>query len=865
MSKKMLIDATHAEETRVVVTENGRVEELDVDTSTKKQIKGNIYLAKIVRVEPSLQAAFVDYGGNKHGFLAFGEIHPDYYQIPVADREALKEMMDTRAEEDSEKEEILSDSETKKEDVEVVSETETEETPRNRMFFYKKYKIQEVIRQGQVMLVQVVKEERGNKGAALTTYLSLAGRFSVLMPNNGKGGGVSRKITNVKDRKSLRTIVDKLPIPQGMSVIIRTAGQGKTKTEIKRDFDYLIKTWNKIRETTLESLAPKLIHEEGDIIKRSLRDVFTPDIEEIWVEGESVFKSTKDFMKMLMPSQAKKVKQYKGIEPLFLANQVENQLESIHSNIVQLKSGGYLVIDQTEALVAVDVNSGRATREHDIEETALRTNLETCEELARQLRLRDMAGLIVIDFIDMDEPKNNAAVERKLKEALKRDRARIQVGKMSGFGLMEMSRQRLHSSFLESSYKVCPHCGGKGLTRSVESCAMHALHVLEDACVKNQESDIVISLPLSVASYILNYKRLNLIELERRYNVTIQVLANETLEKTSDYKLERIRADGERVGLSLQNIVRPTTSKQEKADKQAASARKKSKKEKNAEQVIESVIPAESEEVAVEADQADLTSSRRGHNNKRRLEWRKKRREKRLLARLAQAENFPAEEITEEEHFTVVEQQALAEYNATAKEPSEQSAVRTPEEATPSIVTDTPGNNKKKRPFKNRRSVQKHHEKKKEVFENETLSREKSEDTSFGGNNTDPNKEAVGSHEKEEVATDSGKNEGSLMTPTTDTHKRYPRKRRENNKKHDRHRPNHSAPQAEVAPENGGNPSVIATPEAETRVSTPSAADQLNKKTDEGTPAVDIETNPNTGAKPKKRGWWNKLVNTENK
>ena len=423
MSKKMLIDATHPEETRVVVSENGRVEELDVDTSTKKQIKGNIYLARIVRVEPSLQAAFVDYGGNRHGFLAFSEIHPDYYQIPVADREALKAML---KKEDDDDLDITPEDQEHQNDVEVVSEVESDVRTKLYPSFIKKYKIQEVIRQGQVMLVQVVKEERGNKGAALTTYLSLAGRFSVLMPNNGKGGGISRKITNVKDRKALRTIIDKFSIPDGMSVIIRTAGQGKTKTEIKRDYDYLIKTWMKIREETLESLAPKLIHEEGDIVKRSLRDVFTPDIEEIWVEGETVFKSAKEFMKMLMPAQAKKIKQYKGTEPLFVTQQIESQLESIHSNIVQLKSGGYLVIDQTEALVAVDVNSGRATKEHDIEETALRTNLETCDELARQLRLRDMAGLIVIDFIDMEEAKNNAAVERRLKEALKKDKDCIQ-------------------------------------------------------------------------------------------------------------------------------------------------------------------------------------------------------------------------------------------------------------------------------------------------------------------------------------------------------------------------------------------------------------------------------------------------------
>ena len=704
MSKKMLIDATHTEETRVVVTENGRVEELDVDTSTKKQIKGNIYLAKVVRVEPSLQAAFIDYGGNKHGFLAFGEIHPDYYQIPVADREMLKEMMDTPEDDDTDVKDDLTDDTN---DVEIIGDTDSEETPRQRTYFYKKYRIQEVIRQGQVMLVQVIKEERGNKGAALTTYLSLAGRFSVLMPNNGKGGGVSRKITNAKDRKSLRTIVEKLPIPQGMSVIIRTAGQGKTKTEIKRDYDYLIKTWMKIRELTLESLAPKLIHEEGDIIKRSLRDVFTPDIEEIWVEGESIFKSTKEFMKILMPSQAKKIKQYKGIEPLFLAHQVEHQLESIHNNIVQLKSGGYLVIDQTEALVAVDVNSGRATREHDIEETALRTNLETCEELARQLRLRDMAGLIVIDFIDMDEPKNNAAVERRLKEVLKRDRARIQVGKMSGFGLLEMSRQRLHSSFLESSYKVCPHCGGKGMTRSVESCAMHALHVLEDACVKNQETTIILSLPLEVATYILNNKRLNLVELEKRYGTRLQILADTTLEKTSDFKLERIRVDGERVNIPLQVPSRQMPIKSSEKDKKSVETHKPERKEKVAKQQPEKVeVIVEFQDDSLETAEEAISAGRRSRNSRRRNEWRKKRREKRLLARLAQSEDDVS---TKEENFTVVEQQALTDYNATEAQNN------TPEEVVDihdeTVKPEKQKESKKKRPFKNRRSVQKHRQK----------------------------------------------------------------------------------------------------------------------------------------------------------
>ncbi len=724
MSKKMLIDATHPEETRVVVLENGRVDELDVDTSTKKQIKGNIYLAKVVRVEPSLQAAFVDYGGNRHGFLAFGEIHPDYYQIPVADREALKEMIMTSHEDEADTEETSGE-------VETVSDNEPDEATHRRPAFFKKYKIQEVIRQGQVMLIQVVKEERGNKGAALTTYLSLAGRFSVLMPNNGKGGGVSRKITNAKDRKSLRTIVDKLPIPQGMSVIIRTAGQGKTKTEIKRDYDYLIKTWMKIREDTLESLAPKLIHEEGDIIKRSLRDVFTPDIDEIWVEGESVFKSTKEFMKMLMPAQAKKIKQYKDVVSLFQAHQVETQLESIHSNIVQLRSGGYLVIDQTEALVAVDVNSGRATRDHDIEETALRINLETCDELARQLRLRDMAGLIVIDFIDMDEAKNNAAVERRLKEALKKDRARIQVGKMSGFGLMEMSRQRLRSSFLESSYKPCPHCGGKGVIRSVESCAMHAMHILEDAGAKNAGNTLLLSLPSAVASYVLNNKRANLIALEDYFHLSIRILPDDTLIKSSDFKLERLRTDGERAVLQTEHQVQVPNNIQNnsrnKADKDKSKNEKNKQqnktqntnpaKEKPADTVVEqSDVVVESAAPQSEEHAMDTGGDRKNKRNKRRREWRKKKREKRLAEAAALADDVTApaaeqapetksETPTEttpvsekpakqprligEEKFKVVEQEPIVLFNSHAKKetpaetPAEQKPVETPVEKAP--------------------------------------------------------------------------------------------------------------------------------------------------------------------------------------
>ena len=638
MSKQMLIDATHAEETRVVVLEDGRLDEFDVDTSTKKQIKGNIYLAKVIRVEPSLQAAFVDYGGNKHGFLAFGEIHPDYYQIPVADREALKKQMmeEAAAEKAARDNEEVSESDA---EVESVSDSDVDDVIRHRSSFFRKYKIQEVIRQGQVMLVQVIKEERGNKGAALTTYLSLAGRFSVLMPNNSRGGGVSRKISSAKDRKTLREIVDKLPIPDGMSVIIRTAGQGKTKSEIKRDFDYLMKTWMQIRKITLESIAPKLIHEEGNIIKRSLRDVFTPDIDEILVGGEDTFKTVRAFIKTLMPTQVKKVKQYKGDLPLFQQYQVEDQLELMHSNIVQLRSGGYLVIDQTEALVAVDVNSGRATREHNIEETALRTNLETCDELARQLRLRDLAGLIVIDFIDMDEPRNNAAVERRLKEALKRDRARVQVGKMSGFGLMEMSRQRLHSSFLESSYHVCPHCGGKGMVRSTESSAMHALHLLDEAAAKNQNTTLVMTVPPEIASYVLNMKRETLKDIETRFGVQVQIMADSGLIKASDYRMERIRGNGERANVHLDPpVVKRTDRNSERA------------------QSIDAIVQAAAAEEAENGGE----SRHRRHGRNRRRDWRRK--QKQLAENQAATnEQHEAEAPATEPNFTIVEQTSLTE------------------------------------------------------------------------------------------------------------------------------------------------------------------------------------------------------------
>ncbi len=570
----MLIDATHVEETRVVIVDGTKLDELDIETSTKKQLKGNIYLAKVARVEPSLQAAFVDYGGNRHGFLAFNEIHPDYYQIPVADREALKEALLEEDKDDEHETEADAETESAEDEesderiVETVSENEADEMAARRFKQIKKYKIQEVIHRGQVLLVQVIKEERGNKGAALTTYLSLAGRYCVLMPNNARGGGVSRKITNAADRKRLKGIVSKLPLPTGMSVIVRTAGKERTSLEIKRDYDYLIKTWVQIRDTTMESSAPALIHEEGNLIKRALRDMYTRDIEEILIEGEAEYKMARDFMKMLTPSHAKKVKLYKDETiPLFFRYQVEAQLEALHSNIVQLKSGAYLVMDQTEALVAIDVNSGRATKERNIEETALKTNLEAADEIARQLRLRDMAGLVVIDFIDMEEARNNHAIERRMKEALKRDRARVQMGRITGFGLMELSRQRLHSSFIETSYSVCPHCRGKGMIRSTQSASIHTLHVLEEESMKLRFSELHMTVPPETALYVLNYKRRDLNAIEAMYNVKIFLEADASLVFPTDYRMERVVREEDVAAAVAEEAAEQPEEQTEKADK----------------------------------------------------------------------------------------------------------------------------------------------------------------------------------------------------------------------------------------------------------------------------------------------------------
>ena len=676
MANKMLIDATHPEETRVVVVRGSRIEEFDFEAASRKPLRGNIYLAKVTRVEPSLQAAFVEYGGNRHGFLAFSEIHPDYYQIPVADRQALladearADREDERDEEKREKRggrrdrgrrgdrdgrakkaasdetvsaEVTDNVETDGKEAAMVNEgapafgeqfapaitdstdedavenaapltfeTRSDETAtedageagsqtagsddvasedvaseeseaedaqarrpaeddedgtsedgdheepeqlgggdaldemseRPQRSSRRQYKIQEVIKRRQIILVQVVKEERGNKGAALTTYLSLAGRYSVLMPNTGKGGGISRKITNTDDRKRLKEIAQELEVPEGMGLILRTAGASRTKVEIKRDYEYLMRMWESVRELTLASISPALVYEEGNLVKRSIRDLYNKDIDEVHVAGDEAYREAKDFMRMLMPSHAKSVKAYREQTPLFASFGIESQLDAMFSSTVTLKSGGYIVINQTEALVAIDINSGRSTREHNIEDTALKTNLEAAEEIARQLCLRDLAGLIVIDFIDMEENRNNRAVEKKLKDCLKDDRARIQVGRISAFGLLEMSRQRIRTGVLESSSVPCPHCAGAGMMRSVSSVSLQILRALEETLIKSASHNLTVRTRPEVALYVLNQKRAHLAELETRFAIAISITVDATLLGTRYFEVER----GEFVG-----------------------------------------------------------------------------------------------------------------------------------------------------------------------------------------------------------------------------------------------------------------------------------------------------------------------------
>ena len=534
--KRMLIDASHPEETRVVIVNGNKLEDFDVEVVSRKQLKGNIYLAKVTRVEPSLQAAFVDYGGNRHGFLAFSEIHPDYYQIPVSDREALmaEDVKSAAGDNDNGSTETNSFVETLGGDG-----TDEVEDQRPRLSSRRNYRIQEVVKRGQILLIQVVKEERGGKGAALTTYLSLAGRYCVLMPNTAHGGGISRKISNGVDRKRLKVVINDLGIPDGIAVIVRTAGSKRSKAEIKRDYEYLLRLWTQIRETTLESIAPCTVHEEGNLIKRSIRDLYTKEIEEVVISGDEGYRMAKDFMKLLIPSHAKRVQPFKdeGIS-LTQRYQVEDQLSAIHSPEVHMKSGGYIVINPTEALVSIDVNSGKATKERNIEETAYKTNVEAAEEIARQLKLRDLAGLIVIDFIDMEVQRNQTRVERQLKDAMRTDRARIQIGRISPFGLLELSRQRLRPSLLETSSEPCPHCEGTGVRRSTDTTAVHILRMLDDECSRRKAEELTLHVPTSVALYLLNYKRIALADVETRYETTIIIDNDDTL-IPPDYRIER--------------------------------------------------------------------------------------------------------------------------------------------------------------------------------------------------------------------------------------------------------------------------------------------------------------------------------------
>ncbi|WP_371169039.1 Rne/Rng family ribonuclease [Aliiroseovarius sp. 2305UL8-7] len=679
MAKKMLIDATHAEETRVVVVDGNKVEEFDFESENKRQLAGNIYLAKVTRVEPSLQAAFVDYGGNRHGFLAFSEIHPDYYQIPVADREALLEeeraFAEAAAAEDekprsrrrrsrgrsrSKAEETKSDDAVATKEVEttgssmdvidlddadtdplegqspmeLVDDTPVEEPadevkadedvaetaisddadkdaaakadaddsdddndddddddedgplaasekddqienvadddvveeirPRRKPRA-KRYKIQEVIKVRQILLVQVVKEERGNKGAALTTYLSLAGRYCVLMPNTARGGGISRKITNAADRKKLKEIAAEIDVPQGAGLIVRTAGAKRTKTEIKRDYEYLQRLWEQIRSLTLESTAPAQIYEEGNLIKRSIRDLYSREIDEVFVEGEAGYRTAKDFMKMIMPSHAKNVKLYQDQMPLFARYQVESYLSGMFSPTVQLRSGGYIVIGVTEALVAIDVNSGRATKEGSIEDTALKTNLEAAEEVARQLRLRDLAGLIVIDFIDMEERRNNNAVEKRLKDKLKTDRARIQVGRISGFGLAEMSRQRLRPGMIEATTQPCNHCHGTGLIRSDDNLALSILRQLEEEGVRRRSREVLVKAPVGIVNFLMNNKREHIAQIEARYGMAVRIEADPFL-ISPDYSIEKFKTATRNVPAATAPVVSVDASLMEDLD-----------------------------------------------------------------------------------------------------------------------------------------------------------------------------------------------------------------------------------------------------------------------------------------------------------
>ncbi len=576
MSKRLLIDARQIEETRVITTTNDIIDDFEYEVHSRRQLKGNIYLARVTRVEPSLQAAFIEYGGNRQGFLAFSEIHPDYYRIPVEDKKKLIAEASAQTDEDLKLIENINE--------DSALDYNEEDLKKVKKSLYRNYKIQEVIARRQILLVQVVKEERGTKGAALTTYISIAGRYCVLMPNTPRGGGVSRKIANITDRKRLKKVVDELDVPTGMAVIVRTAGSKRTKTEIKRDYSNSTSIWENVKNLTLESNAPFLIHEEGSLVKRAIRDLYHSDINEVLVDGNEAYKTCKNYMKSLMPSHAKKVQQYNDDKnPLFQKYKVDSQLHDIFNPKVTLKSGGYLIIDQTEALVAVDVNSGKATRERSIEDTALKTNLEAAEEFARQARLRDLSGLIVVDFIDMEENKNRINVEKKLKETMRKDRARIQIGEISNFGLLELSRQRLRPSIVENSSELCPHCGGSGRIQSIEVSAIQILRSIEEECSSEENMAISVSAHSDIIIHILNNKRSHLNEIEIRYGISINFINDNTIIPPLK-KLEVIKKNNFKQNNSTEN--KQDTSSSDNDEKQIRKKRskrpvKKRRKEEN--------------------------------------------------------------------------------------------------------------------------------------------------------------------------------------------------------------------------------------------------------------------------------------------
>ena len=939
MSTRMLIDARHPEETRVTVVKGSRVEEFDYESASKRPLKGNIYLARVTRVEPSLQAAFVEYGGNRHGFLAFSEIHPDYYQIPVEDRQELieaetkaaleraqeldaklekeaeeaekkkkprrrrrrkKDDQDAAAETNNEAEasadgvdgtdgpadsEAKDDTETTDGDAqaqsadEAVTDTadeaengsdeavadadaedadgkESDEADKDAEIaeaaarrqalraLKRRYSIQEVIKRRQVLLVQVVKEERGNKGAALTTYMSLAGRYCVLMPNSTHSGGISRKISNASDRRSLKKIISSLEVPDEMGLIVRTAGMERTKTEIKRDYDYLLRLWNGIRDLTLKSVAPTLIYEEGNLIKRTIRDLYTRDIDEIQVEGEAGYRAAKDFMKLLMPSHAKKVQHYQDPIPLFHRYQVESHLEAMYQPVVQLKSGGYIVINPTEALISIDVNSGRATKEHNIEETAVKTNLEAAEEVARQLRLRDMAGLVVIDFIDMEERSNNRAVERRMKEVLKSDRARIQVGRISSFGLMEMSRQRLRSNLLEVSMETCPHCNGTGIVRSTESAALMALRLLEEEGIRARSSVVRVSVCPEVAVYLLNTKRRMLTDLETQYNFEIEVLAQPSM-GPSDIEITR-EAGGSGASSNAAQVVKPDTSaddmpapsasseESEDGDKQPRKRRRRRRRRRGGGDQAERAAAAnenETGEVQVSSDQ-EADEATDGDNEERKPRRRRgsrggrRRSERSKPEDEAKSDEATAEpEKAEKEAASTDEEKPRRRRRVKKKEPAAEESsdeVQAADTDTPSETEDKP----KARRTRRRKTAA-------DSEKTEVADKDASEDT-----DKKPRRRRKTAESKQE--------EASSDTPSVEEEKKP---RRRTRKKAETSADAESKSDAEAAKPKRGRPRKTAAEKTEDGAAQTSSPAPEPTKSVAGDPGEDAD-------KPKRQGWW---------